>query len=524
MCVTEERGQQMGRYSLKMNSGWVFWVYYVIVIVFLPICQANAQEETVRYSLDNGGLQLYQSQNKDVKMTLGGEVMARYEHWNWFEAPANHNEYDYWFERTRLNLKLDSKHMVVFVQPQYVHMFSLPDNAVAPSPQGPLGMGGLYYMHNQEKYPYKFGIHQAYLQFQNILDQDISLKVGQFEYSDGLEAVSKADGKKFNILKEMRLSDRLISSFDWSAFGRAFDGGLFNYGNDKIGFSSSFFYPTEGGWEKDFDEIMEDIKITTATLTVRRGVLIPGAEVAGFYYYYKDNRDVTQRADNSGITTSVDGVDIDIHMAGGRLLGVYDLGPGQLDILFWGGAQFGDWYGLDQRAYAADGEAGYQFTKIPWKPWLRIGYYYGSGDDDPSDGNHGTFFQMAPGTRKYELLPFCDLMNTQDLFVQLIAKPVDKLTLRTEYHYIQLSESNDRWYMGSGPTQEKGSIFGYIARPSNGKDSLAQEIDLITTYNFNPHCNLVLSYSHVFGGDVISNIYSVSDGADYFSLEMQLKF
>jgi hypothetical protein len=253
-------------------------------------------------------------------------------------------------------------------------------------------------------------------------------------------------------------------------------------------------------------------------------VLIPGAEVAGFYYYYKDNRDVTQRADNSGITTSVDGVDIDIHMAGGRLLGVYDLGPGQLDVLFWGGAQFGDWYGLDQRAYAADGEAGYQFTKIPWKPWLRIGYYYGSGDDDPSDGDHGTFFQMAPGTRKYELLPFCDLMNTQDLFVQLIAKPVDKLTLRTEYHYIQLSESNDRWYMGSGPTQEKGSIFGYIARPSNGKDSLAQEIDLITTYNFNPHCNLVLSYSHVFGGDVISNIYSVSDGADYFSLEMQLKF
>ena len=492
---------------------------------------AFAAEETVKeafsesvYSFEDGGLQLYQFEDKDKKLTLGGEIITRYAYWNWFEALSDNNEYSYGFQRTRLNLKFSSRYMNIFVQPQYVHMFGLPDDAVSSSPNGPLGMGGLYYLHNKQENPYKFGVHQAYLQFQNILDQSISLKAGRFEYCDGLEVLNKADGKKFNTVKKMRLADRLISSFGWSAFSRSFDGGLFSYDNDKINFTSSFFYPTQGGWEKDVNETIEDIKITTATLTAKRGVLLSGAEIAGFYYNYKDDRNVTQRIDNSGTSLSADGVNIDIHMIGGHLLGVYDLGLGQLDVLFWGGGQFGDWYELSQQAYAVDGEIGYQFTKFPWKPWLRMGYFMGSGDDNAGDDDHGTFFQMAPGTRKYELLPFCDLMNTQDLFFQIITKPLKKLTLRADYHFIWLTESKDKWYMGSGPTQEEGSIFGYLARPTNGEDDLAQELDLIVNYAVNPQCNIVLSYSHIFGKDVIEKIYPGNDDADYVSMEMQLKF
>jgi len=477
-----------------------------------------------RYSFKNGGLQLYQSEGKDKRLTLGGEIIVRYAYWNWFEAPSDNNEYSYGFQRTRLNLKFRSKYINIFVQPQYVHMFGLPDDAISPSPRGLLGMGGLYYLHNKEENPYKFGVHQAYLQFQNVFDRDISLKFGRFEYCDGLEVLRKEDGKKFNTVKKMRLADRLISSFNWSAFGRSFDGGLFSFDNDKINLTLSFFYPTQGGWEKDMNDTIEDIKIATATLTAKRGVLLPGTEVTGFYYNYRDDRNVTQRVDNSGISTSTDGVDIDIHMIGGHLVGLYDVGPGQLDVLCWGGVQFGDWYELDQKAYAFAGEIGYQFTRLPWKPWLRGGYYYGSGDDNPTDGDHKTFFQMAPGTRRYQLLPFCDLMNTQDVFFQLITKPTKKLVARLDYHFIQLSESNDRWYMGSGPTQEKGSIFGYLARPTSGEDDLAQELDIILNYAVNSHCSLIFSYSHVFGGDVIEKIYGGNDDADYVSLEAQFKF
>jgi len=508
-------------------------IFFIAVLLAVGFFSGTtfAEEKTVEeifpdniYSFKDDGLQLYQSEGKDKRLTLGGEIITRYAYWNWFEAPSDNNEYGYGFQRTRLNLKFDSKYVNIFVQPQYVHMFGLPDDAVSLSPRGPLGMGGLYYLHNKEEDPYKFGLHQAYLQFQNIFDQKISLKAGRFEYCDGLEALNKADGKKFNAVKKIRLADRLISSFGWSAFARSFDGGLLRYDNDKINFTSSFFYPTQGGWEKDINETIEDIKITSATLTAKRGILLPGVEIAGFYYNYKDDRDVTQRIDNSGISTSADGVDIDIHMVGGHLLGVYDLGPGQLDVLFWGGVQFGDWYELDQQAHTVDGEVGYQFTRAPWKPWLRMGYFYGSGDDNSTDSDHGTFFQMAPGTRKYQLLPFCDLMNTQDLFFQVITKPLKKLTLRTDYHFIWLTESEDRWYMGSGPTQEKGSIFGYIARPTNGENDLAQELDIILDYAVNPHCSLVFSYSHVFGGDVIKKIYSEDNAADYVSLEAQLRF
>jgi hypothetical protein len=403
-------------------------------------------------------------------------------------------------------------------------MFCLPNDAVSPSPNGPLGMGGLYYLHNQpHKNPYKFGFHQLYLQFQNLFNQGITLRGGRFEYSDGLEVLREIDGAKFNTVKKMRLADRLISPFEWSAFSRSFDGGLASYDNRYINVTSSFFFPTQGGWEKDMNDTMTDIKITTATLTIKRDAIIPGAQAAAFYYNYNDDRSVTQRVDNTA-TFAPGGVDINIHMFGGHLLGVYDFGPGQGDVLFWGGGQFGDWYELDHQAYAFDAEMGYQFTKLPLKPWLRMGYSRSSGDDDGKDSEHETFFQMAPGTRKFELLPFYDLMNSQDLFFQFIVKPVNKATLRTEYHIIHVTEDNDRWYMGSGPTQEKGSIFGYLARPTFGESNLAQELDVILQTALHPHCDLIFSYSHVFGKDVIKRIYNEDNHANFFSVELQLKF
>jgi len=186
--------------------------------------------------------------------------------------------------------------------------------------------------------------------------------------------------------------------------------------------------------------------------------------------------------------------------------------------------QLGDWYELDQQAYALAAEAGYQFTNVFAKPWVRAGYYIGSGDDNPHDGDHETFFQMAPGTRKYNLLPYCDLMNNEDLFVQLITQPLEKLTLRMDYHILRINEENDRWYMGSGPTQRNGRIFGYIGRPANGDSDLAQELDFLLNYKVNPHCTLMLSYSHIFGGDVVEQVYGEDDDADYASVGLLFKF
>jgi len=322
------------------------------------------------------------------------------------------------------------------------------------------------------------------------------------------------------------VADRLISPFGWSAFGRSFDGVMAQLDRPKGNLTASFFYPTQGGWENNISTTMDNIDITTLTLTAKRGSFIPGMEIAGFYYKYRDDRDVTQRVDNTplSLAPAPDGVDIDISMIGGHALGVYDLGPGKLDLLLWGGKQFGDWYELDHDAYAVSAEMGYQFVDVFAKPWFRAGYYIGSGDGDPGDGDHETFFQMAPGTRKYNLLPYCDLMNIEDTFVQMITYPIKNMTLRADYHVLSLNNDDDRWYMGSGPTQNDGGIFGYIGRPSHGDSQLAQELDFIMQYKLNPHWSVAGSYSHIFGGDIVDGVYTKDNDADYFSVELQLVF
>ena len=503
----------------------LFILSIAVSVLFPASAKAeNAEAKDWPYSFSKGGLQLYESEDKNERLTLGGSIIYRYAYWNWFgtnKGNSTNNDYCFSFQRTRLNLKYTSEEIEIFLQPQYVHMFDLPDDAVS-NKTGPFGMGGLYYLHNPEENPYDFGVHQAYLRLNNLFGTNLFFKVGRFEYSDGLEVQDKKDGKKFNILKNMRLADRMISPFGWSAFGRSFDGVMAGWDDENFNLTTSFFYPTQGGWEKDIDETIDNIDITTATLTAKKGSLVPDTEFAAFFYNYEDKRDCTHRPDNEDCSCSH--ADIEVQMFGGHILGIYDWGPGQLDALLWGGVQTGDWYDRDQDAYGIAGEIGYQLTKMPWKPWFRTGYFIGSGDSDPFDGDHETFFQMAPGTRKYQLYPYYDLQNNRDFFVQLITKPTKKLTARMDYHIVQLDDNSDRWYMGTGPTQKSGYISGYIPRNCGCHDALSQEFSIMLSYALSPQCNFVAFYDHVWGESVVKNVYEKDNEADYASVEMQFKF
>jgi hypothetical protein len=205
----------------RFHADIFFVAVFMSAALFSSVAFAEADEKFFSdntYSLKNGGLQLYRSKSNDKRLDLGGEVLTRYAYWNWFEAPSDNNEYSYGFQRTLFNLKFDSKYLNIFIQPQYVYMFGLPDDAVSSSPQESLGMGGLYYLHNQGENSYKFRLCQGYTQFQNIFDKKMFLKIGRFEYCDGLEVLSRKDKKKINALKKMRLAGKLINSFGWSSF------------------------------------------------------------------------------------------------------------------------------------------------------------------------------------------------------------------------------------------------------------------------------------------------------------------
>ena len=53
--------------------------------------------------------------------------------------------------------------------------------------------------------------------------------------------------------------------------------------------------------------------------------------------------------------------------------------------------------GTDQthRAFSVAVEAGHEWSAAPWRPWLRAGFLRASGDDDPADDRHGTFFRCC---------------------------------------------------------------------------------------------------------------------------------
>ena len=78
--------------------------------------------------------------------------------------------------------------------------------------------------------------------------------------------------------------------------------------------------------------------------------------------------------------------------------------------------------------------------------------------------------------------------------------------------------------MGSGPTRRRGTIFGYIGRPSFGSTDLGKVLDISVRYDLNKHLNFNACYGHAWGGDVVENIYAKDADADFFFFELGLKF
>ena len=489
-----------------------FFITIIIMIIFFIHCSPVSANITLfTHNADQG------------ELWASGEIVSRYENWNWFEPlpqSNDNNDYDYYFVRSRLALGYRFKWLEAFIQIQDTHVGELPNNSLAAPPAGPLGFGAIYYAHRKKTDSHGTFVKQGYLRLQNIIFDGFSLMGGRFDYIDGMEVTY--DNPKIMWLKKMRLAERLIGPFGWSAFTRSFDGGQVSLDKELFNITAMVSHPTEGGFENDHRTINK-ITVVATTLTLKHDKIIPHTENRLFYYFYGDDRHIP-KVDNTIPGSQENQGKIEIHTLGFHVLNTVDVGPGVGDFLLWGTGQFGKWGGLTHKAWAWTAEAGYQFTNIPAKPWLRTGYFMSSGDSDPTDSEHGTFFQILPTARKYALFPFYNLMNSEDFFIQVILKPIRKMVVRTDFRILQLNERDDRWYMGSGATRRRGTIFGYIGRPSFGSKDLAKLLDISVSYIFNKNINLNAYYGHAWGDDVIKNINTEDDDADFFFFELGLRF
>ena len=147
----------------------------------------------------------------------------------------------------------------------------------------------------------------------------------------------------------------------------------------------------------------------------------------------------------------------------------------------------------------------------------------GSGDTDPGDDVHATFFQLLPTAWLYAQFPFYNMMNSQDAFVQLLWRPDPRVTLRWDVlHWLRSTSSLDLSYFGGGAT--KDDFFGYGSNgPSQGRNELALLTHVMLSIRPVEPVTVNLLYAHAWGQGVIAANYAGKTG-DYGFVELILSF
>jgi hypothetical protein len=234
---------------------------------------------------------------------------------------------------------------------------------------------------------------------------------------------------------------------------------------------------------------------------------------------YHDGRTGLTKTDNRALAVrAADHKNVRIGTYGGDLLAVFPAGPGKFDLMLWGALQNGSWGAQSHSANAGSVEGGYQLSKTASSPWLRAGWFRSSGDDNATDNEHHTFFQILPTPRIYARIPFYNLMNSTDAFVQVMDTPSKKLALRGDLHWLRLTSSKDLWYQGGGAYDNK--VFGYVGRPANGYSSLGTVADVSADWQATKNMAVNFYYAHVWGKSVVGKIYPVDSGAQYGYVEL----
>lgn len=454
-------------------------------------------------------------------VAVSGSLRPRVESWDWFSGMAN-NQYTFTGSILRVSLSESRKSFDWQLEFALPFLLGLPNDAIAPGPQGQLGFGASYFAANDQNINAALlFVKQGFIRFNDlggIAGQ--SLKLGRTEFIDGTEVTPK--DATLAALQRDRIAHRLIGNFGFSDVGRSFDGVQYVLDRPTLNFTFLGARPTCGVFQVDgWGEL--NANVFYGALTGQAPGKRSSVEWRVFGLGYSDYRNGVVKTDNRPVAVrTADNGHINIGTFGGHYLQTVESSLGTVDLLIWGTAQTGSWGNLAQRSGAFATEAGWQPPVLPAaRPWLRGGYDYGSGDSNPNDNAHGSFFQVLPTPRIYARFPFFNMMNCRDVFGELILRPSKVLTIRTDIHSLALANRNDLWYSGGGMYQP--STFGYIGRPSNGQAGLATLYDGSADYNVNTHVSIGVYYGHAAGKLVVESIYPNGKNANLGYLELMFR-
>jgi hypothetical protein len=482
----------------------------LVVLALLPVAAAYGQQAPDPDAIKLGNV------------TFSGSLRLRLYGWDWFEPKTGENSYIYSGNLLRFGFSesldtwdWDAEFAVPF-------LLGLPTHATDPAPQGGLGLGSNYFAGNHlDSYTAMIFPKQLFVRFHDLGTKGSSLQVGRFEFFDGLEIVPK-DPTLATVARD-HASQRLISNFGFSDVMRSFDGLHYSWSpsaSDNVTFVAAVpdrgVFQVDGwGWNR--------VGFGYLSYTHQWGHGHHSALTRVFDIEYDDFRHILKTDNRPAAIRAHDTENILINTIGGDSVHAITTGAGTIDLVAWGALQTGRWGTQKQLSGAYDLEAGYQPKVLPaLKPWLRGGYTFGSGDSNPKDNTHGTFFQLLPTPRLYARFPFFNMMNLEDAYGDLILRPHPKVTVSSEFHSLRLTNANDLWYSGGGVYQPW--TFGYTGRATSGARSLGDLYD--TSLEYRPYRKLTATayFGYTEGLAVMKTIYPEGKDGRFGYLELLVRF
>lgn len=447
-------------------------------------------------------------------------LRSRAEAWDWFDA-GDEGRYAFVGSFLRAGVSQQLRGFGWRIEVMAPLLLGLPDDAVLPGAQGQLGQGASYFAANDgARNPGDVFPKEVYVRVGRPPGQDgHALRLGRFDFVDGVETVP--EDATLARLKRERIGHRLLGPFSFTHVQRSYDGAQYSWTTRGRQLLLLAARPTTGVFDADGWGWVDDVTALYGALTTPFRLGGEAGDARLFALWYEDGRGVPKTDNRPALLREADADDIRVTTVGGHVLQVFPTSSGPVDLLLWGALQTGSWGTLDHAASAVALELGIQPALGTLAPWVRVGFFRGSGDGDPADGEHDTFFQILPTPRPYARFPFYNLMNTTEVFATAALRPHPMATVRAGARRLRLSESADLWYLGGGAFEDE--TFGYAGRPSGGARGLSTIFDLSLTVTPAPWVTLEAFGAVALEGDVVRGIYPDAGSGRLAYLEVELR-
>jgi hypothetical protein len=182
--------------------------------------------------------------------------------------------------------------------------------------------------------------------------------------------------------------------------------------------------------------------------------------------------------------------------------------------------QTGEVSGRDLTAFAGHWGVGYNWLNHSWKPRLAVQYNFGSGDQDPTDGDIETFQNLYPTNHLfYGFMDTTGWINMHNPQVNISFMPTKKLKVMLDYHLYWNATNDDAWRRVNGVT----AVRPLNAAARNASSFRGQEVDVTALYRVSPHVGLQAGYSLFVAGDYLRDT-GANDNAHFGYLQVQIDF